>query len=82
MMDASPTDKAELAPARDLDDRQRAEKPNRPETQVYHDTLDKVYGALRKTGLSETQAMDAVNEMLNAGVLFRERMREDEKDAS
>lgn len=36
-------------------------------------TLFKVYKALRATGLTEQQAEDAINEMQNAGILFRER---------
>jgi flagellar basal body P-ring protein FlgI len=50
---------------------------DRAQTEVYHDTLDKVYGALRKLGHSESQIMDIVNEILNAGILFRERVRDD-----
>jgi hypothetical protein len=43
---------------------------------VYYDetTLVKVYGALQKTGLNMVQAADAVHEMQNAGILFREMM--------
>lgn len=36
-------------------------------------TLFKVYDALRKVGMDETQARDAISEMQNAGILFRER---------
>lgn len=39
----------------------------------YHDTLDKVAKALRKLGLSDQQIVDAVNLILNEGVLFVER---------
>ena len=47
------------------------------QTDVYHDTLDKVAGALRKLGYNDQQVIDIVNEILNAGVLFRERVRDD-----
>lgn len=36
-------------------------------------TLFKVYKALRATGLTEQQAEDAIIEMQNADILFRER---------
>lgn len=37
-------------------------------------TLFKVFSALRKSGLEDHQADDAINEMQNAGILFRERI--------
>lgn len=40
-----------------------------------HDTLPKVYNALRKAGVTDAALIDnVVNEILNAGVLFRERL--------
>ncbi|HET9725768.1 MAG TPA: hypothetical protein VFP28_02560 [Gemmatimonadales bacterium] len=38
-------------------------------------TLGKVYGALLRAGLNQSQAIDAVNYMQNEGVLFREVAR-------
>jgi hypothetical protein len=45
--------------------------------QLYHDdqTLRKVYDTLRDTGLSESETLDAINEMQNKGLLFREAAR-------
>lgn len=42
---------------------------------VYYDetTLKRVYYGLAKAGIVGEQADDAVNQMQNAGVLFRER---------
>lgn len=37
------------------------------------ETMDKVYGALAAVGLSQTQIVNAVNQMQNSGILFRER---------
>ena len=41
----------------------------------YHDdqTLVKVYRALVASGASDTQAVEAISEMQNEGILFRER---------
>lgn len=39
------------------------------------DTMTKVYLALRDVGLSEEKAIEAVSNMQNEGVLFRERDR-------
>lgn len=36
-------------------------------------TLTKVYWALGRSGLSDVQITDSINEMQNAGILFRER---------
>lgn len=36
-------------------------------------TLNKVYEALCRSGITEARAGVAINEMLNAGILFRER---------
>jgi hypothetical protein len=44
------------------------------ETYVDENTLVKVYDALQQAGLNIAQASDAVNEMQQAGILFRERM--------
>jgi hypothetical protein len=41
------------------------------------DTLFKARDAMQKQGLSEAQAMDVINELLNAGILFRERARDE-----
>lgn len=38
-------------------------------------TLLKVVHALREAGIPDQQAEDAINQMQNAGVLFRERAR-------
>lgn len=38
-----------------------------------HDTLDKVNAALKASGLTGEQAFDGINQILNAGILFRER---------
>lgn len=44
------------------------------ERTTYDDqTLHKVYRALARAGLSHAQASDAVTEMQNEGILFRER---------
>lgn len=40
-------------------------------------TLFKVYDALRKAGLGEIEAREAIAEMQNVGVLFRERITRD-----
>lgn len=46
-------------------------------SEYYDDeTLSKVYDALLWSGLTGKQAEDAVNEMQNAGILFRERAPE------
>lgn len=37
------------------------------------DTLHKVYWALGRAGLADVQITDAINQMQNAGILFRER---------
>ena len=44
----------------------------------YHDadTMDKVYSALKLVGLDEAMVIEAVNEMQNNGILFRELKRE------
>lgn len=36
-------------------------------------TMFKVYKSLRKIGLDEDKAIDAMNEMQNEGILFREK---------
>jgi hypothetical protein len=48
-----------------------------PAEELYYDdqTLFKVYSALQAAGLNEGQIRDAVAEMQNAGILFRERKR-------
>jgi len=38
------------------------------------DTLHKVYAALEEAGLSKEQSLNAVNQMQNKGILFRERI--------
>lgn len=38
-------------------------------------TVKKVYHALLQTGLTNNQALDAINEMQNVGILFRERAK-------
>lgn len=54
-----------------------SEGEERPE--FYNDgTMFKVYQALRRAGLSEPQALNAINEMQNDGILFRERAASDE----
>lgn len=42
---------------------------------TYHgeETLGKVYTVLKNMGLDDQQTIDAVNEMQNAGIYFRER---------
>lgn len=37
------------------------------------DTLHKVHQALMRAGLTEAQGLNAINEMQNGGILFRER---------
>lgn len=53
---------------------QRNARPLPLETEITHDsdTMPKVWEALREIGLNEGQIQDAVNEMQNAGILFRE----------
>lgn len=36
------------------------------------ETMYKVYDALKEAGLTRQQALDAINEMQNAGIYFRE----------
>lgn len=43
------------------------------QTHYDEDTLFKVAMALRKAGLTYNQVTDAISEMQNAGILFRER---------
>lgn len=45
-----------------------------PEQLEFHDeeTLTKVYWALGRAGLADAQITDAISQMLNAGILFRE----------
>lgn len=43
-------------------------------TQYDEDTLYKVYTGLEMAGVSGQQAIDAVNQIQNQGVLFRERL--------
>jgi len=42
-------------------------------------TLDKVYNALYRTGINHTTATDAIINMQNAGILFRERVEPEER---
>ena len=51
----------------------------KPDPPLYHDdkTLFKVAQALLKAGCTNTQATDAINSMLNAGILFREHAVEE-----
>jgi hypothetical protein len=53
---------------------------NEEENKEYHteETLEKTYEALKESGLTETQAFDAVRTMQNAGILFRELVPEPE----
>lgn len=37
-------------------------------------TLHKVYDALSRAEVTGQQAIDAVNQMMNAGILFREKL--------
>lgn len=46
----------------------------RDESYYTEETLYKVYRALRASGMSEDQSERAINEMQNAGILFRERI--------
>lgn len=43
------------------------------------DTLRKVYAGLEAAGVTGQQAIDAVNQMLNEGILFRERAPESDE---
>jgi hypothetical protein len=45
-----------------------------------HDTIDKVNQALTKLGWTEPQVIDAINEMLNLGVVFAERVKDDDDE--
>jgi hypothetical protein len=49
---------------------------NTPAINEYHDddTVPKVYAGLVKAGLTYPQAIVAVNEVTNMGILFRERI--------
>jgi len=40
------------------------------------DTMQKVYQSLRAIGLTDTQIIDAVTEMQNRGIYFREADRD------
>lgn len=44
-------------------------------------TMFKVLDSLREAGLNEQNARDCINEMLNKGILFRERLPEPDKDS-
>lgn len=44
-------------------------------------TMFKVNRALRDSGLTLEQAQDAINEMQNAGILFREREQQPSSSA-
>ena len=48
------------------------------ELRTEHDTLDKVNRALRGLGWTEPQIIDAINEILNFGVFFAERVEDDD----
>lgn len=50
------------------------EKINTQFSKEYHDeeTMQKVWAGLRAAGLDDTQLIDAVNQMQNQGILFRE----------
>lgn len=45
-----------------------------PTEHYTENTLFKVYDVLRAAGLGESQAREAINEMQNQGILFRERV--------
>lgn len=45
-------------------------------------TLFKVYDVLRAAGLTEEQSREAINEMQNKGILFRERTEVNAKASS
>ena len=47
------------------------------ELTVYEDTLHKVYDALTRAGLTNQQCIDAVFDMQNNGVYFREAKRDE-----
>lgn len=53
-------------------------------TPVYYDenTLKKVYDALKVAGITGQQATDAVFQMQNLGILFRERWNESNRNTS
>jgi hypothetical protein len=42
------------------------------------DTLKKVYRALIFSGLSDNQATNAINNILNSGIIFREQGDQDD----
>lgn len=46
---------------------------NKEELHFDEDTLRKVYEGLLKAGIFGQQAVDAVNQMQNQGILFREK---------
>ena len=48
----------------------------KPKETFTENTLFKVYDALRASGLDEQKARDAITEMQNNGILFRERTPE------
>lgn len=50
-------------------------KAPEPSEFFHSDTLKKVFEALKKSGLNDDQALDAMREMQNAGILFRERFK-------
>jgi hypothetical protein len=47
--------------------------PNKAREWFDENTLFKVYDSLRAAGLEEQQARDAITDMHNKGILFRER---------
>lgn len=56
-------------------------KQKTPVEQLMHreQTLFLVYEALEKSGLPREMAQDAINRMQSAGILFRERVRDDKE---
>jgi hypothetical protein len=51
---------------------------------IFYDegTLKKVYDALKVAGIEGQQAIDAVFQMQNLGILFRERWNQDNRNTS
>jgi len=50
-------------------------------TSFDHETIDKVYAALKDIGLSDKQSEEAIHQMQNRGIFFRERYSGDAQKA-
>lgn len=61
--------------AKALEEQNKLSKPATYTVRHDEQTLFKVRDSLLKVGLDDNEVDDSINEMLNAGILFRERGR-------